>query len=144
MKPKVILYNPKSNASGKRILPMSLLALGAVLEGKYKYSIVDGNCERDPVAAIRERVRDGANVLAVTTMPGPQLTRAVPHSRALKEEFPELQIIWGGYFPTQHAETILKSPFVDFVVRGHGEIVFLNFLNALATDADYRGIAGLA
>jgi len=30
MKPKIILYNPWSNASGKMILPMSLLAVGAV------------------------------------------------------------------------------------------------------------------
>ncbi|HEY6041327.1 MAG TPA: B12-binding domain-containing radical SAM protein, partial [Anaerolineae bacterium] len=69
MIPKVILYNPKSN-EGKRILPMSLLALGAVLDGKFDYTIVDGNCEADPVAVIREHIRGGANLLAVTVMPG--------------------------------------------------------------------------
>ncbi len=104
MKPKVVLYNPWSNASGKKILPMSLLALGAVLEGQYEYRIVDGNVERDPVAAIREQVQAGANLLGVTVMPGPQLSRAVPQCRALKEEFPQLTVVWGGYFPTQHAE----------------------------------------
>ena len=52
MKPAIVLYNPVSNASGKRILPMSLLALGAVLEGKCDYSVVDGNCERDALAAL--------------------------------------------------------------------------------------------
>ncbi len=93
MKPRVILYNPRSNASGKKILPMSLLALGAVLENKYDYSIVDGNCESDPAAAIREQVQAGANLLAVTVMPGPQLSQAVPHCRALKNEFPHLAIV---------------------------------------------------
>ncbi len=143
-KPNIILYNPHSNASGKKILPMSLLALGAVLEGRYEFSIVDGNCERDPVAAIRARVRDGANVLGVTVMPGPQLARAVPHCRALKKEFPQLTIVWGGYFPTQHAAAVLKSAFVDFAVRGHGEIVFANLLDALANNSDYSHLAGLA
>ena len=141
---KIVFYNPKSNASGKKILPMSLLALGAVVEGKFDFAIVDGNAVDDPVAAIREHIRAGATLLAVTVMPGPQLARAVPHCRALKEEFPHLTIVWGGYFPTQHAEACLKSPFVDFVVRGHGELVFRALLDALATDSDYRGIPGLA
>jgi anaerobic magnesium-protoporphyrin IX monomethyl ester cyclase len=144
MKPLIILYNPRSNASGKKILPMSLLALGAVLENRYDYVIVDGNCESDPVAAIRTQVQAGANLLAVTVMPGPQLAQAAPHCRALKAEFPHLTIVWGGYFPTQHADVCLKSPFVDFVVRGHGETVFLELLNALARDDDYRGVNGLA
>jgi anaerobic magnesium-protoporphyrin IX monomethyl ester cyclase len=143
MKPKIVLYNPRSNSSGKRILPMSLLAVGAVLD-QYDWSIVDGNAVDDPVAAIREHIRARANVLAVTVMPGPQLSRAVPHCRALKDEFPALTIVWGGYFPTQHADACLKSPFVDFVVRGHGEMVFRNFLDALANDSDYRSIVGLA
>jgi hypothetical protein len=144
MNPRLVLYNPRSNASGKKILPMSLLALGAVLENRYDYSIVDGNCESDPVSAIRAQVQAGAYLLAVTVMPGPQLSQAVPHCRALKTEFPRLAIAWGGYFPTQHADVCLKSPFVDFVVRGHGELVFLELLNTLARDGDHRAIAGLA
>ncbi len=144
MKPKVILYNPQSNASGKRILPMSLLALGAALENQFDWSIVDGNAVQDPGSAIRALVSEGANVLAVTVMPGPQLARAVPHCRALKNEFLNLRVVWGGYFPTQHAEVCLKSPCVDFVVRGHGELAFLTLLKAMTADSDYRKIAGLA
>lgn len=143
MNPRIILYNPQSNSSGKRILPMSLLALGAVLD-EYDWAIIDGNDVKDPLPILRERIRSGANVLAVTVMPGPQLAQAVPLCRALKSEFPELTVVWGGYFPTQHAEVCLKSPFVDFVVRGHGEMVFLGLLNALATGSNHRAIAGLA
>ena len=143
MKPNLVFYNPKSN-DGKRILPMSLLAVGAVIDDQYDFSIVDGNCEGDPVAAIRARVQQGANVLAVTVMPGPQLTRAVLHCRALKQEFPNLTIVWGGYFPTQHADACLKEPYVDFVVRGHGEMIFKHLLDALAAQADYASLAGLA
>lgn len=144
MKPRIVLYNPVSNGSAKRILPMSLLALAALLEGKYEYSIVDGNCEPDALAALRARIAEGANLVAITVMPGPQLARAVPHSRALKREFPHVTIVWGGYFPTQHAEAILKDAAVDVAVRGHGEAVFLALLEALDRGADYRGIAGLA
>jgi anaerobic magnesium-protoporphyrin IX monomethyl ester cyclase len=144
VKPQIVLYNPKSNASGKRILPMSLLALGALLEGQFEYSLVDGNCEPDALAALRARIADGANLLAMTVMPGPQLARAVPEVRALKGEFPGLTVVWGGYFPTQHSETILKDPAVDFTVRGHGEQVFVRLLQALDEGADYRALPGLA
>lgn len=144
MKIKVVLYNPVSNGSRKKILPMSLLAVGAALEGKYAYSIVDGNAETDVLAALRREIQNGANVLGITVMPGPQLKRAVPHSRVLKQEFPELNIVWGGYFPTQHAQVILKDAAIDFVVRGHGENVFLNLLDALAQETDVAHIEGLA
>ena len=53
---KLVLYNPRSNGSGKRILPLSLLALGAVLEGRHEYTIVDGNAERDPLAALESNL----------------------------------------------------------------------------------------
>lgn len=134
MKPRIVFYNPVSNASGKMILPMSLLAIGAVLEAKYDYTIVDGNVEQDVLQALRAEIQSGANVLAITVMPGPQLVRAVPHTRALKQEFPALTVVWGGYFPTQHAEVILKDHAVNYVVRGHGEMVFLQLLDAIAAD----------
>jgi len=142
--PEIVLYHPKSNASAKRILPMSVLALGAVLENRFPYEIVDGNCVRDPLAEIRRSVREGANVLAVTVMPGPQLLQAVPHCRALKREFPGLIVVWGGYFPTQHSTACLSSPEIDFVVRGHGELVFLHLLQCLERNGDYHGLGGLS
>ena len=48
-------------------------------------------------------------MLAMTVMPGPQLTDAVPISKALKAEFPQLLIVWGGYFPTLHGAVVLKA-----------------------------------
>lgn len=143
MKPEVVLYNPSSNRSSKSILPMSLLALGALLEGRYRYEIVDGNCVRDPLAEIRKRVLEGANVLATTVMPGPQLLQAVPLCRALKSEFPGLIVVWGGYFPTQHAAACLNSPEIDIVVRGHGERVFLGLLERLESGGGFGDLDGV-
>jgi len=144
MKPSVILYNPMSSPSRKKILPMSLLALGAVLEGRHEYSILDGNDTPNPLGAIRERVRQGANVIAVTVMPGPQLAQAWPVCRELKREFPGLIIVWGGYFPTLHASACLNSPEIDYVVQGHGEAVFPELMDLIASGGDPAGLQGLA
>lgn len=141
----LILYNPPSSASRKPVLPMALLALGAVLEGDYEYRIVDGNLADDPVAALSRAIRKAdADVLGVTVMGGPQLHGAIPHCKKLKALHPELTIVWGGYFPTQHYEICLRAGYVDYVVRGHGEFVFKQLLNALSDGGDSSTIDGLA
>ncbi|MCA9883088.1 MAG: cobalamin-dependent protein, partial [Anaerolineae bacterium] len=91
----IVLYNPPSSANRKPILPMSLLALGAVLEGKYEYIIVDGNLTDDPVRALDAAITEhDAHILGVTVMPGPQLADAVPTCEAIKARHPNLKIIW--------------------------------------------------
>ena len=141
----LILYNPPSNAIRKPVLPMSLLALGAVLEGEHEYRIVDGNLESDQAAALDRAITESkATVLGVTVMPGPQLSAAVPLCRELKRRHPQLTIVWGGYFPTQHYEACLRADYVDYVVRSHGEIVFKALLDALRDGTDPTVIPGLA
>ncbi len=142
---KVILYNPQSSVSKKPVLPMSLLALGAVLEDEHDYAIVDGNLVEDPLAALDQAVaaHDKA-VLACTVMPGPQLNQAVPLCKELRRRHPSLTIVWGGYFPTQHYDSCLRSGFVDVVVRGHGEEVFRTLLSRLKSGDDITDLAGLA
>ncbi|HSH02215.1 MAG TPA: radical SAM protein [Anaerolineae bacterium] len=115
---------------------MSLLAVAAVLEPDYNYTIVDGNLEDDPLATLDQLIRQTDNpLLGLTVMPGPQLTQAVPLCRTLKERHPHLLIVWGGYFPTQHWDVALRAPYVDYVVRGHGEIVFRQLLDHLTNQS---------
>lgn len=144
---EIVLYNPRSSAGRTPVLPMSLLALGALLEPRWSYRIVDGNLEPEPLARLDALVaaRPRDTVLGVTVMPGPQLAEAVPVCRALKQRHPELRIVWGGYFPTQHWEICLRAPYVDYVVRAHGEQVFVQLLEQLESRsgalADIPGLA---
>ncbi len=120
---KVILYYPRNADRRLSRLPLSVLALGAVLETKYQYHIVDGNIDPDPLSTIRSLIIGGDRdiLLAVSVMPGTQMVNAIRHSRQLKREFPDLTIVWGGYFPSMHPESVLNSSYVDFVIRGQGE-----------------------
>lgn len=152
----IILYNPQSNATRKPILPFSLLAVGAVLEGTYDYCIVDGNLEPDPLSHLDHLCREYGSqaILALTVMPGPQLSRAVPLCRELKGRHPTLPIVWGGYFPSQHWDVCLRADYVDYVIRGHGEMAFKQLLTVIAppgeavkqpeNDEDLAKIPGLA
>lgn len=141
---RLVLLNPRSNASGKRIVPFSLLALGAVLEGRHEYAIVDGNVEPDVRARLRAEIANGARLVGLTAMPGPQLGEAAAISRWLKESCPDVAIAWGGYFPTEHARTCLDAGYVDYVVRGHGEQAMVMLADALEAGRQPPRSPGLA
>ncbi len=127
----IILYHPRS-ATGKHRVPMSLLALGSMLENRFNYEIVDGNFFRDPFKQLSDVIeRNGSTVLGMTIMPGPQLQEAIPLVCDFRERFPKLKIIWGGYFPSNHTDVVLRSGWVDYVMRGPAEHEFVQLLDHL-------------
>lgn len=144
----IVLYNPVSTTPGKQPLPLSLMALAAVLEGRERWVLVDGNVVPDPAAAIVERLSNlepsDIALLAVTVMPGPQLTQAVEVCKRVRAALPHVPILWGGYFPTQHADTVLASSFVDFVVRSQGEQPMLALVETLRTGGSPADVASLS
>jgi hypothetical protein len=52
--------------------------------------------------------------------------------------------VWGGYFPTQHTDTVLRSTFVDFVIRSQGEQPLLQLIDVLRSRRILNGVAGLS
>lgn len=141
----LILYNPTSTQPGKAPLPISLLSLGAVLDDKVDYEIVDGNLLSDPMNQLPEILKEKkATALGMTVMPGPQLNQSVPLAKKIKARLPDLPIIWGGYFPTQHTDVILKADYVDYSVIGQGELTILELLDVLQHGGDVSTVNGLA
>jgi len=142
----IVFFNPLSTTPGKQPLPLSVLSLAAVVEGRHEWTLVDGNVSSDPARDIITILTDssGLRLLAVTVMPGPQLTQAVSVCRAVKAVLPDVTIVWGGYFPTQHTDTVLKSPFVDGVIRSQGEKPLLALISALETGAPLEVVPSLS
>jgi hypothetical protein len=141
----IVLYNPWSTPSGKKPLPMSLLALASMIEGEHAYRIVDGNLEADPVARILAIHRETPlTLVAMTVMPGPQLEHAVPDSKALKAALPGVPIVWGGYFPSQHADVCLREPYVDVCVHSQGEVTFRELVEVVVRGGSLEAVQGLS
>lgn len=140
---KVLLFNPRS-AVAKRSIPNSILNIAASVEGRYEWTIVDGNCETDPYARIRKYLLTGEyRYLGMSVMPGPQARQAIPFSKRVREEFPNVTIIWGGYFPSNHYKTILQSGYVDFVINGPGDHAFPELIDALENNTPYELIKNI-
>jgi anaerobic magnesium-protoporphyrin IX monomethyl ester cyclase len=140
---KVLLFNPRS-AIAKHRIPNSIMNIAASIDGRYDWVIVDGNCETDPYNRMREYLLTGEfGYVGMTVMPGPQTRQAIPFSKKLKEEFPSIKIIWGGYFPTSHFKIILESGYVDFVINGPGDHAFPKLIEALEENKPYELIRNL-
>src|SRR5678809_800439 len=140
---RVLLFNPRS-ANYKPRIPNSILSIASSIEGIYDYVIVDGNLEDDPWKKIHAYLNEGGfSYFGVTSMPGPQLKQAIPFSKKIRELFPTIKIIWGGYFPSNQSKVVLNSGYVDFVINGPGEKSFPALLNALATNKPFELIRNL-
>jgi Fe-S oxidoreductase len=140
---KVLLFNPRSARTKPRI-PNSILAVAASIDGKYDYAIVDGNMEVDPWPKIESYLATGEfSFFGSTSMPGPQLKQSIPISKKIREQYPDINIIWGGYFPSNQPRSVLTSGFVDFIVNGPGDKCFPALLDALSNDTPYELIPNL-
>ena len=118
LRPSVLLFNPRA-AKSKPRLPNSILSIAASVDGKYPWMIVDGNLEDDPWPKLHQYLKEGAVFyFGCTVMPGPQLKQAIPLTQKIRQEFPDVVIIWGGYFPSNQYEVVLDSGLVDVVVNG--------------------------
>ncbi len=140
----IILFNPRSCHSNYR-LPLSLLSLGSTLEGKYDYEIIEGNFISDPLPILSKVIGEQkADILGITVMPGPQLQQSIPISGILKQRFPSLRIVWGGYFPSTHTDVCVKSPIVDFVMRGQCEKAFPELVEAIMQQGHFSRVPNLS
>lgn len=130
-KDSVLLFNPRATAYKARI-PNSILQVAASIEGIFPYAIVDGNLEQDPWQKIEAYLQTGIfNCFALTVMPGPQLKQAIPFSKKVKVLFPDITIIWGGYFASNQSAAVLHSGYIDYVVYGPGDKTFPQLLQLL-------------
>ena len=141
----IILFHPRATGFRSCRLPLSILALAAVLEGREEYEIVDENIEDKPVDRIVKLIdTHRVELLGVSVMPGPQMAAGVAASREIRRLRPHVKIAWGGYFPSLYPEATLNAKYIDFAVRGQGEDTLLELLDALRGKRPFDSIPGLS
>lgn len=129
---KVILFNPWAAQYGYRI-PNSILQVAASIDGLFDFVLVDGNREKDPWATIKSYLDTGEfGYFGCTVMPGPQLKQAIPYTKKIREEYPEVKTVWGGYFASNQYKSVIDSGYVDFIVNGQGDYAFPQLLQKLS------------
>ena len=143
---RVLLVNPTITARRHARFPLSLVALAQSLEHNHELTIIDGNIERDTPAAVRRALAAGPfEAVGITVMGGPQVEPAIGISKAIRGASPATPVVWGGYFPTLYPAVAVNASYIDYAIRGQGDVTFPELLDALRGEGnrDLRHIAGL-
>ncbi len=108
-------------------LPVSLLDLGLWKEEEWKARLIPKMNEVKPTLV---------GISAQTSM----IMMGLKIAEFIKTTHPEIKILLGGPHPTARPNEALKKSFVDYVIRGEGEIPLLE----LALKKDITAIKGLS
>ena len=140
----IILLHPRATRPKNRRLPLAILSIAAILEGKEDYIIVDGNLAPNPEAMLDRIVAEHAvELMAVSVMPGPQMVASMHLCRDFRKRHPAIPIVWGGYFPSLYPDATLNAAYVDFAIKGQGEETLPELLAALRGSRNFAAIKGL-
>lgn len=148
---KVVLVNPyyqkliQSIAQTTVGPPLGLAYIAGVLESRgYEVAIIDGNAEQLPVEEIVKKIIEfKAEAFGITAVT-PTIHLAAQIACGVKKEKDSIFTIIGGIHATVLPEETLKDCLdFDFLVRGEGEFVIAELLNALNNNLPLHAIRGL-
>jgi anaerobic magnesium-protoporphyrin IX monomethyl ester cyclase len=141
VKRTVVLYNPEAVFY---TMPLALLAIGSVLDAtKYNVVIIDGRLEADPMIKINAALMDNGVCFATTVLTGSPIKDAVKISKAVKDRFPNMPVVWGGWHPSLFPKQTLDEPCIDVVVKGQGENTFIELLERYVANKSLEDLKGI-
>ena len=142
MKKKIVLFYP-GYSSPQVAPPLPLLAVAAPLikEG-YEVKIIDANIDENFQQSVLKEVED-AIFLGISIVTGPMVIDALNIGSKVKEVYPKIPIVLGGWHPSLFPETI-NEDFVDIVVKGQGEAIIMELVKALETGSSIEHIKGIS
>jgi anaerobic magnesium-protoporphyrin IX monomethyl ester cyclase len=148
-KKRIVLFLPyrADPAEGVRVsadlLPLELLQIAGIPDREgYEVVIVDAMVHENYMERLMQ-LCDGALLFGSSCILGYQVAHGAEVARAIRERFPALPMIWGGWFPSVLPEQYLKENIADAVCLGQGEHTFWEYIQALENGEDVANIPGL-
>jgi len=145
-KNKVVLFEPVYWGAYRKVqrAPLSLMAVASLLDKEgYPIRIISQTLYDDPDKQALYDCKD-AICFGITSLTGYQIEDGLRIAKIIKEAYPQLPIVWGGWHPTIEPETTIMSPFVDILVRGQGERSFTALVHALEEGKPITDIPGVS
>lgn len=133
MKNKVVLFHGRASSFEKKIkvAPLALLHISSFLvKDGFEVKIISDSLYGN---YIEETVKQCSNsiCLGITAMTGTQISEGLKVAIIVKQKYPELPIVWGGWHPSITLESTIKDPNVDMVIIGQGERKFYELVKSL-------------
>ena len=142
-KRKVVLFYPPYDGPPLGA-PLCLLSLAApLLNAGFEVVLIDAAIDPGWFHTVLREVQD-ALCLGISVLTGPMIRGAIRMAKAVKKETPGVPVIFGGWHASLATAQTLQESYVDAVVRGQGELTFLEISEKLAAEEDFRGVAGVS
>ena len=150
---RILIVNPPYHAITTRYgvgaqVPLGLLLIaGAIVSEGHEVRLLDGEARYLSIEEIVETAYAFSPALIMTGHAGSTAAHPVvlKSARALKARLPSALIVYGGVFPTYHAEQILRGePTIDIIVRGEGERTVASLVKTLERGASAAAVPGIA
>jgi anaerobic magnesium-protoporphyrin IX monomethyl ester cyclase len=141
----VIIVHPDTGEGLDQITPpLGTLAIAGYLEREgVGFIHIDQRVEPNTEEIVSDAVRNGALCLGVACQTGPQISYAIKLIQAVKAEFPQFPIVWGGWHGSILPEQTLSHPAVDFLIKGQAEGTMLDLVRCLQNGGQVEGVVGL-
>ncbi len=150
MKKKVVLFLPSrvdpsiGDLPSADLLPLELLHIAPAAEQLgWEVVVIDAMTEPDYLEQTLAAC-EGAAVFGSSCILGYQVWDGAMVGRAVRQRFPQIKMIWGGWFPSALPELYLRSEICDAVCFGQGELTFRDFLKAVENGTKLDEVPGLA
>jgi len=151
-KPKVVLFLPSrvdpeiGDLPSADLLPLELLHIAPTAEANgWEVVVIDAMTEPDYLDQVLEAC-EGAQAFGSSCILGYQVWDGAIVGEAVRKRFPDMPMMWGGWFPSATPELYLGSDICDAIVFGQGEVTFAELLEAWKDGgraADISEIPGL-
>lgn len=146
---KVLFVNPPQTASKYKFMgviapPLGIAYMAGVLqENNIDVEILDATAEdMDFKDVEKELLKRKPDLVALTALT-PTIGRALETAQVVKETLPDSIVVMGGYHPTFNFIETLEDENVDIVIRGEGEYIMLNLVQALENQSSLHDVKGI-
>jgi len=140
---RILLVQPNYHAGGAEIAgnwPPSWVAyIGGALKsaGYDNIRFIDAMTNDIPEDKLREIIRENKPDVVLATAITPMIYKAQDVLRFVREEIPQAKTVLGGVHPTfMYRQVLTEAPWIDYIVRGEGEEIIVNLMNAIAAGTD--------
>ena len=147
---QILLLSPPTISAVKAVVgttgpPLGLAYLASMVRDEHDVRIVDSLAEDynygDVERIIKKYDPDVVGITSTTSM----IPDAYAIAKIAKRYNENVKIVMGGPHVTFLPErTFQECPYIDFIVRGEGELTFRELINSLERDGDPSNILGLS
>ena len=124
--------------------PLGLAYIAAMLTDD-EVAIIDGAVNGLKYSEIEDKIKKfKPDIVAISASFSVIIKESMLMASFIKTNFPDIKIVLGGPTATFLAEKLIKEDFVDFIIKGEGELAFKNLVEKLKNnEKDLNNIPGL-